>query len=179
MIENPWTTNDSKVVYENPWIRVREDAVTCPDGTPGIYGVVETPIATGVVALNEKSEIYLVGQYRYPTATYSWEVIEGGSKSAESAIQAAKRELQEEAGIQAEEWIQLGEVVHTSNCITNERGYLYLARGLKEVDKRPDHTEILAIKVVPLTEAVQMVHSGEIKDAMSIIALLRAEKYLK
>ena len=179
MKENPWTTLSSKIVYKNPWISIREDNVTCPDGKPGIYGVVQTVNATGVVAINDNNEIYLVGQYRYPTNTYSWEIIEGGGKPHETPLQTIQRELAEEAGLTALEWQQLGSIVYTSNCITDEKAYLYLARGLKEVPRNPDTTEILEIRVVPFAEAVSMVNEGEIQDAMSIIAILRAERYLK
>ncbi|MCB0324037.1 MAG: hypothetical protein KDD69_10705, partial [Bdellovibrionales bacterium] len=62
--ENPWKRVSSRVVYQNPWITVREDQVIRPDGARGIYGVVETRIAVGVVAVTEAEEVYLVGQYR-------------------------------------------------------------------------------------------------------------------
>ena len=65
--ENPWTKLDSKVIYRNPWLTLREDRVLRPDGEPGIYSVFETRIATGVVALTPVGEIYLVGQFRYAT----------------------------------------------------------------------------------------------------------------
>lgn len=68
---NPWQRLGSKIVYRNPWITVREDDVVTPGGAPGIYGVVEARIATGVVAMTEAHEVYLVGQYRYPVDEYS------------------------------------------------------------------------------------------------------------
>lgn len=175
-MKNPWKTLDSKVVYENPWIRVREDAVVRPDGKPGIYGVVETRLATGVIALTPENEVYLVGQYRYPMDSYSWEIIEGGSDDDESALDAAKRELREEAGLEASHWETLGPEIHLSNCHSNERGYLFLATGLTEVESSPDGTEELVIRKVPLAEALAMVDSGEIADAMSIMALLRLDR---
>lgn len=175
-MKNPWTTLASKVVYENPWIRVREDAVLRPDGKPGIYGVVETRLATGVVALTPNDEVYLVGQYRYPMGSYSWEIIEGGSDADESALDAAQRELREEAGLVAAHWEPLGPEIHLTNCHSNERGYLFLATGLSEVGATPDGTEELALRKVPLAEALAMVDSGEIADAMSIMALLRLDR---
>jgi 8-oxo-dGTP pyrophosphatase MutT (NUDIX family) len=176
--DNPWTTTGSKVVYENSWIRVREDQVIAPGGRETIYGVVETRIATGVLAMNEAQEIYLVGQFRYPMNEYSWEIIEGGADLNEEPLAAAKRELAEEAGLVAAHWEPLGSEVHVSNCISSERGYLYLARGLTEVPASPEDTEILQIKKVPLSDALAMVDSGEIKDSLSIIALLRAARAL-
>ncbi len=171
--ENPWETLGSKVVYENEWIKVREDAVIRPDGQPGIYGVVETRLATGVMAVTEAAEVYLVGQYRYALGEYSWEIIEGGSDAGESALEAAQRELQEEAGLVARDWVALGDEIHLTNCHSNERGYIFVARDLTEVGATPDGTEDLQLRKVPVAEALAMVDSGEIKDAMTILALLR------
>ena len=176
---NPWKTLSSREVYQNSWIRVREDQVIRPDGQPGIYGVVETRIATGVVALTEGLEIYLVGQYRYPTSCYSWEIIEGGSDIIEPPMETAKRELREEAGILAENWEQLGGELHLSNCYSSEIGYIYLAQGLTETEREPEGTEILQIKRLPLAEAIKLVDNGEIKDNISIIGILRAERILR
>ena len=176
--QNPWKTLSTKTIYENDWIRLREDQVIRPDGNPGIYSVVETRIATGVIAINSNNEIYLVGQYRYPTKVYSWEIIEGGSDKNESAINAAKRELREEAGIVANSWKQLGDEIHLSNCHSSEVGYLFIAKELEFGEASPDETEVLSIKKVSLEQALEMVTSGEIKDAMSIIALQRAKDLL-
>jgi 8-oxo-dGTP pyrophosphatase MutT (NUDIX family) len=171
---SPWKTVGSRVVYENPWISVREDQVVRPDGEPGIYGVV-TPasFATGVIALSEADEVVLVGQFRYPLGAYSWEIVEGGATPEEGALAGAQRELREEAGLVAERWRQLGGPVHLSNCFTDEVGYLYVAEGLSEVDSAPDGTERLALRRVPLEEALDEVDRGEITDAMSVIGLLR------
>jgi len=176
--DNPWTTLSSKVLYQNPWIKVREDQVISPGGRPGIYGVVETRIATRVVALTDANEIYLVGQYRYPMGEYSWEIPEGGTDEGEEPIQTAKRELEEEAGLIASDWQQLGGEIHLSNCISAERGFVYIARNLTEVDARPEETEVLQVKKVPFNEALAMVDRGDIKDGMSIIAILRAARAL-
>src|SRR3712207_1206300 len=73
----PWRVLSSRLVYENPWIHVREDQVLRPDGSPGIYGVVEMSAAVGVVALGAGQRAYLVGQYRYATDRDSWEIVAG------------------------------------------------------------------------------------------------------
>jgi 8-oxo-dGTP pyrophosphatase MutT (NUDIX family) len=175
---NPWKTLDSKIIYSNPWIRVREDSVLKPNGSPGIYGVVETRIATGVVALTNNNDIVLVGQYRYAMDEYSWEIIEGGAELDEDPMKAAKRELQEEAGLIASEFSLLGPEIHLSNCHSSERGLLYFAKELTETEKSPDDTEILEIITVPFREALDMVEKGEIKDSLSIIGIYRAARLL-
>lgn len=175
---NPWKTRDTRVVYTNPWITVREDSVVQPSGKDGIYGVVQTRIATGVIALTAEHEVVLVGQYRYPTNHYSWEIIEGGAERDEAPIEAAKRELAEEAGVVAEQWEPIGSDIHLSNCHSDEIAYLFLATGLSEVPQKPDETEELRVARVPLLSAIEMIDSGEIKDALSIIGLLRIARRL-
>lgn len=172
--ENPFKVIQTRQIYQNPWLKLREDSIIQPDGQPGIYGVVEAAkVATGVIALTPQNEIFLVGQYRYPTKQYSWEIIEGGAEVGENPLHAAQRELREEAGLQASDWQQLGGEIHLSNCMTDEVAVLFVAKGLSDVTKNPDPTEVLQIRKISLTQAMAMVDSGEIKDAMSIIALLR------
>lgn len=177
-IVNPWKRISGRRVYENPWIKVREDQVISPTGKLGIYGVVEARVATGVVALTSADEVYLVGQYRYPTDIYSWEIPEGGGDDGEAPLATAQRELREETGLIATRWEQLGGEVHVSNCFTNERAYLYLARELVEGSSQPDDTEVLQIKKIPFIECVRMVETGEIVDGLTVIAILRAARLL-
>jgi 8-oxo-dGTP pyrophosphatase MutT (NUDIX family) len=177
---SPWRTVSSRPVYANTWMRVREDQVVRPDGTPGIYGVMEpTRVATGVVALTDDLHVWLVGQYRYPTGNYSWEIIEGGAEPHEDPRAGAARELREEAGLEAADWQLLGGEVHLSNCITSERAFIYLARGLRHVEAEPEATEVLRLARLPLARALALVDRGEIVDAVSVIGLLRAERFLQ
>jgi 8-oxo-dGTP pyrophosphatase MutT (NUDIX family) len=175
-VPNPWKTLSSKRIYSNPWITLREDQVIKPNGTPGIYGVVTPRIATGVVALDKNLNVVLVGQYRYTVNEYSWEIPEGGAEKDESPIAAIKRELLEEAHLKASIWEPLsGGEIHLSNCFTDERAFLFLARDLQEVPvdeiHSGDDTEVLQLKKIPLKEALSMAQKGEIKDALTIIGL--------
>jgi hypothetical protein len=116
--KNPWKTVSSRVAYENAWIRLREDQVIRPDGRPGIYGVVEIRPSVGVVAMNERDEVALVGQWRYSVNRFSWEIPRGGSHPGETdMLCVAKRELAEEAGLIAEKWEALGPVDVCRVCI--------------------------------------------------------------
>lgn len=179
MKSNPWKRLSSREIYRNPWMALREDRVIRPDGKEGIYGVVETRIATAVVALTPEHHVYLVGQYRYTVDAYSWEVIEGGADPGEAPLEAARRELREEAGLVASKWTRLGPEIHLSNCISSEIGYCYLAEELSETQAEPDGTELLEVRRIPFREALEMAEAGEIKDAMSLIALYRADRCLQ
>jgi 8-oxo-dGTP pyrophosphatase MutT (NUDIX family) len=170
--DNPWKTLSTRIVYDNPWIRVREDQVLRPDGQPGIYGVVHYKnLAIGVVAIDAEEYIHLVGQHRYPFNKYSWEIPEGGCGEGEDPLAAAQRELLEETGLQAREWKLLGEA-DLSNSVSDERAFWFLATGLEQDEATPDGTEVLERRRVPLGEALRMIDNGEITDALSIIALL-------
>jgi 8-oxo-dGTP pyrophosphatase MutT (NUDIX family) len=177
--ESPWKTLDSRVAYRNDWITVREDRVIRPDGNEGIYGVVESRTATGAAAMTPSGELYLVGQFRYALGEYSWEIIEGGAEPGEDPLEAAKRELREEAGLEAMQWEPLGGEITLSNCHSSERAYLYLATDLREVEAAPEGTEVLQVRKMPLNEAIALADAGEIKDAMTLIALARLERKLR
>ncbi len=172
-VKNPWIRRSTRVVYQNPWIKVREDQVIRPDGKDGIYGVIETNVATGVVALTEDRQIYLVGQWRYALERYSWEIIEGGAEPEEPPMKAAQRELREEAGLVAQRWAPLGAEVHLSNSFSDEVARIFLATELSEVPAAPEGTEVLEVKKLPADEVFGMLDRGEITDAMSVIALHR------
>lgn len=177
-MHNPWKTLSSKTIYQNRWIRLREDKIIDPSGSSGIYGVVETHPAIGIVPVTADLKTYLVGQYRYTLDKYSWEIPEGGAEPGETPLQCAQRELKEETGLSANQWTDL-DTLYTSNSITNEIGYLFLARDLVQAEANPESTELLEIKKLPFSEAVEMVHTYEIKDALSIIGIMRTLKYLK
>ena len=175
---NPWTLLGSREIYVNPWIRVREDHVVRPDGKPGIYGVVEFQnYALGIVPVTDDGQTYLVGQWRYPLDDYSWEVPEGGGPLRLPTLESAQRELQEETGLTAGSWTDLGPL-HLSNSVTDESGRVYLARSLTEGRSTPDGDEVLAIRKLPLADAYAMAMDGRITDGVSIIALSRAMHYL-
>lgn len=170
-MNNPWQTLNKQVVYDNDWIRVREDNVIRPDGKPGIYGIVQYKNkAIGILPIDEDGYVYLVGQYRYPLEQYSWEIPEGGCPEGEEPLQAAQRELLEETGLTADNWQLLG-TAHLSNSVSNEEAFFFLATGLKQGIAQPDGTEELEYKRVKFTEALQMVASGEITDALSVLAI--------
>ena len=176
---DPWTVVGSREVYINPWLRVREDHVIRPDSKPGIYGVVEfRNLALGVVAIDDEFNTYLVGQWRYPLGSYSWEIPEGGGALEIPPLDSIQRELREETGITALDWTDLGTFA-LSNSVTNEIGHVYMARQLVVGTAAPDGDEVLQIKRLPFLEAYAMAMDGRITDAVSIIGLTRARHVLQ
>ncbi len=170
---NPWTRHDRQVAYENAWIRVVHDEVTRPDGTPGVYGVVQfRNLAVGIVAVDLAGRILLVGQHRYTLDAWSWELPEGGAPLDEDPLEGARRELAEETGFRAADWRELVRF-HTSNSVTDEAGILYVATDLEPGAAEPEGTEELELRWVELDEALAMIDRGEITDAMTQIGLLR------
>lgn len=173
--DNPWKTLTHKQVYDNPWIRVHEDDVINPSGGEGIYGVVHFKnLAIGIVPVDAQHNTWLVGQYRYALNEYSWEIPMGGSPLEDDPMQGAIRELREETGITANSWQPIMKV-HTSNSVTDETGYIYLATDLEIGATEHEDTEQLIIKRLPLTEAFEMVCNNVITDCMSAAALLRLQ----
>ena len=171
--KNPWETLSGKLVYDNPWINLTEYEVITPAGTPGIYGKVHFKnIAIGVIVIDENGDTYLVGQYRFPLNEYSWEIPEGGCPIEEDNLTTAKRELKEETGLEANDWLPLC-TFHLSNSVTDEVGQLFLARQLTAGESNPEETENLSVKKVTLEEALNQIEAGEITDAITIIGVYK------
>jgi 8-oxo-dGTP pyrophosphatase MutT (NUDIX family) len=178
MSNNPWKLIDSKIQYNNQWIRVEEHDVINPNGGEGIYGKVHFKnVAVGVIPIDENGNTWLVGQYRYPLDEYSWEIPEGGCPIGEKELDAAKRELKEETGLIAQKWDELLRI-HTSNSVSDERGVVFLAKDLFQGKTEFEETEDLKIRKLPLKEAIQMVMDGKITDSISIAALLKLNAML-
>ncbi len=173
---SPWRRESRRLVYENAWLRVLHDEVIRPDGRPGIYGVVHfLGRAVGVVAIDADDRVILVGQYRYTMDRYSWEIPEGGVPLDEDPLEGARRELREETGVDAATWREIARF-ELSNSVTDEVGVLYLATDLTDGPAEPDGTEDLSVRRVPFAEALAMVERGEIRDAMSQLAIERVAR---
>ncbi|MEX1170807.1 MAG: NUDIX hydrolase [Chloroflexota bacterium] len=169
----PWLRHSRRVAYENAWITIWHDEVTRPDGTPGVYGIVHfANLAVGVLAIDADDRVLLVGQHRYALDEYSWEIPEGGVPDGENALEGARRELREETGVDASEWVELGRS-HLSNSVSDELAILYLATGLTTGVATPDGTEALDVRWVPFDEVLTMTLDGRITDALTVLAIQR------
>jgi 8-oxo-dGTP pyrophosphatase MutT (NUDIX family) len=169
----PWVRGETRVVYENPWIRVTEHQATAPTGSPALYGLVGFKnLALAILPIHDDGSITLVGQARFPAQDYSWELPEGGGPLGVDPLESARRELREEAGLEAADWRPILEA-QLSNSVTDERAIGYLATGLTPVDAEPDETELIALARVPFREALDAALAGHMKDMLTVAMLLR------
>jgi 8-oxo-dGTP pyrophosphatase MutT (NUDIX family) len=173
--ETPWRTLESKPIYANKWLSLREDLVEMPDGRTTMYGVVTTGHCVGVLPFVDADTVLLIRQYRYVARRATWEMPTGGVHAGESLEAAAQRELAEEIGHRAGRLIPLC-TYHTSKSVIDETAHLYLAEGLTPALTPPDETEFIDVRPFPFAEALGMVLAGEIVDSMTIIAMLLAAR---
>lgn len=175
MEENPWQVHRQELRYDNRWIALTESQVTTPAGTPGIYGVVHFKNkAIGILAIDQQHHTWLVGQWRFPLNTWSWEIPEGGGPLDVDPLESAQRELREETGLLAADWSLLLRS-HLSNSVSDEEGFIFLARQLTQSAHEREDTEAdMRVLRLPFREAFDRVMSGDITDSLSIMAILKA-----
>jgi 8-oxo-dGTP pyrophosphatase MutT (NUDIX family) len=170
----PWRSLERREVYDNPWISLTEHIAEAPTGARTIYGVVSFKhLAIAVLPLHEDGSVTLVGQPRLAHGDYSWEIPEGGAPRDEPPLDGARRELREEAGLEASDWRELMRV-QLSNSVTDEISVGFLAMGLTEVGAEPDPTESLRVARVPFSEALELALQGHMPDVLTVAMLLRA-----
>ena len=171
---NPYQVTSRELLYDSPWIRLREDSFQHRQGARGHYAVCGfRRTACGVLALDADDQVVLVGQWRYPLEAYSWELPEGGGEASETPLETIQRELREEAGLQASLWEPLA-FFHTSNSSTDEETFLFLAEGLQPAAQgaAPEPDEEFQQTREPFAQCLARVLTGEITDSLTVVALL-------
>jgi ADP-ribose pyrophosphatase len=171
-----WRTRSSRPVYENKWIRVREDIAELPDGRSTIYGVVTLGRCVGVLPFIDDDHVIMLRQYRYvQQENQRWEMPTGGVHGEESYEEAAQRELQEEIGYRAGRLLPVS-TYYTSKSVCDEMAVLYLGYDLIPAALPPDETEFFEIVTLPFAEVLDLVVRSEIRDSMTVIAVLHAAR---
>ena len=168
-----WRSVTSQTVFQNPWIRVESHDVIAPTGNPAHYGLVKfANRAIAVLPLHDDGTVSLVGQARFATDAYSWELPEGGGPLDEDPRQAAIRELREETGLVAAD---LREILSfdVSNSVTDEVAVCFLATGLSQSDTAPDETEAFDYARVPFKTLLDAVIKGQVRDGLTVVSVLR------
>ncbi len=174
----PWTIQNSEVKYKNPWIEVVENVVIRPDGCSGIFGVVKMKGGVSVLPIDEQGFVYLIEEFKFALGQDSIEAVTGGIDEDEDSLLAARRELKEEAGIEADDWVHLGWLNPFTSAIDSP-AELFLARGLHFGVSDPDGTETIRMVKITLEEAVQMVMESKITHGQSCVLILKAARFLK
>lgn len=169
----PWKILESRTVYHDPWVDVRRDEVIRPDGSPGTHAVVTLKQGVSVLLLDDDDFVYLTDEFHYGVGRNTLEVVSGGIESDEDPLACAQREAQEELGISASDWTDLG-LFDPFTTIVNSPARLYLARDLRFGDSNPDGTEHIRCVKVAFSEAVQMVMDGRITHGPSAVVILKA-----
>lgn len=164
--------------YEGMIASVRLDTVRMPDGSEAYREIVEHPGGVSVLPVDGEGYAYCVRQYRYALSAVLLEAPAGKRNPGESLEDCAARELSEETGISAKEYIYLGEL-YPSPGFCEEVLYLFLARGLEFGNAHPDEEEVINTERIHLDELYDMVCRNEIKDAKTIISVMKAKAILE
>ena len=169
---NPYKTISREVIHSRNHMNFVKTKVLI-NGKEKDYSYADISDGIGIVAVNDKGEVALVGQWRYAIETYEWEIPAGMREDGEDPLDTAKRELREEAGCTAKSWKKLGSFFMESNA-TNKVAHAFLATDLEMCDTDFDDDENIEIEWIPLEEAVEKVLNGEIKNGLSSLGLLTA-----
>lgn len=173
----PWHIEETRDVYRSDWFRVTEDRVRRPDGRPSTYATVAVADGVGILPVDDDLQVTLVRQFRYAIGAESLEVTGGAVDEGEDPLQGARRELEEELGLTARDWTDLG-TFDADTSIVYGRPRLFLARGLERGRPRREGTEVMAPVALSLADAVAAVMSGRVTQAMSVILVLKAARRL-
>ncbi|MFQ5643587.1 MAG: NUDIX hydrolase [Thiogranum sp.] len=164
-----------KTIYKGEVVDLGLENVTLPNRQTMQLEVVRHPGGAAVVALDNDSRVCLLRQYRHAAGGWLWELPAGKIDRPESPQHTAQRELQEEAGLVAEDWKMLGSFLSTPG-FCDERIYLYRARNLSGTATSHHPHEIIEIHWIELHQALEWVHNGEITDGKTMLGLLMSEQ---
>ena len=165
-------TDSTRRIYTGRVVTLDVAEVLLPNGAQATLEIVGHPGGAAVVAVNSAGEVCLLHQYRHAAGGWLWEV-PAGKLDGKTPEATARAELAEEAGLLATDWQSLGHVV-SSPGVFREVVHLYLARELTSVPAAPEREEVFEVRWIPLAEAVERALRGDIVDAKSVVALLRA-----
>jgi ADP-ribose pyrophosphatase len=155
-------------------MRLREDMAEMPNGRQTIYGVCEFGQCVGVLPFVDDAHVVMVRQYRYvQKENQRWEMPTGGVRVGEAVADAAQRELMEEVGYRAGTLTHIN-TYYTSKSVCDESAHLYIGRDLTRASEAPDETEFIEVAIMPFKEVLALVKASEIRDSMTVIAVLLA-----
>lgn len=168
-------TENVQGIYNGRVVNFHVDDITLCNGEKATRECVDHPGGVGIIALTDDEYVYMVRQFRYPYKESIYEIPAGKREKGEDPLETGKRELQEECGVVAENYIDLGRI-YPSPGYTNEEIYLYAATGLTEVEQNLDEDEFLQVTKMKLTTLITKIMSGEITDAKTIAAAFKLKE---
>ncbi len=174
----PWKIKSRTEKYKNELVQVYEDEVVRPNGEPGTYAMASIKEGVNVLALDDEGFVYLSREFRYAVGRETIETVGGAMEDGEETLDAARRELREELGIEAEELIEMG-LVDPITSMIDSPSHLFLARKLTFTESDQDSGETIQRVKMKLEEAVQMVIESRITHGSSCVLLLKTERWLK
>ena len=168
-------TENVQGIHNGRVLNFHVDDITLCNGEKATRECVDHPGGVGIIALTDDEYVYMVRQFRYPYKESIYEIPAGKREKGEDPLETGKRELQEECGVVAENYIDLGKI-YPSPGYTNEEIYLYAATGLTEVEQNLDEDEFLQATKMKLTTLIAKIMSGEITDAKTIAAAFKLKE---
>ena len=170
------TQIERREIYDGKILHVFVDTVRLPNGEEATRELCEHVGAVAIVALTDDGKVIMERQYRYPLGRVFFEIPAGKlNYKSEDIYSAAARELQEETGAVAREMTYIGEI-NTTPALMDERIHIFLARGITFGDRSLDEDEFIDVELVPLSELVELVMKGDIKDAKTTTAILKVAR---
>jgi 8-oxo-dGTP pyrophosphatase MutT (NUDIX family) len=171
---NPYRVKATKVLHRDDWLSLEANDVVRPDGSDGAYNVVRVRrLGVGVLPIDAEGCVHMIGQWRFPIGRYSWEMPAGGAEAGEDALSCAKRELAEETGLHAADWIKILEL-DLSTSLTDERSIVFIATRLEAGPAHPEPREATAHRRAHFLDLVEQVGCFQIREGATAGALLRA-----
>jgi ADP-ribose pyrophosphatase len=166
-----------KQLYQGSIINLNLEQVQLPNGQDCELEIIHHPGGVAVIAMNDQKELCLLRQYRHAAGGWIWEIPAGKLEVNERHDTTAVRELQEEAGVKADEWHYFGKMISSPGVFT-EIVHLYLATRLSPDQQALEHAEVIEVHWLPLSKVMHMVKTGELMDAKTLVALLHLQLYL-
>jgi len=169
---------ETEIVYSGLIVNVKMDIAELQNGKKVKREIVEHPGGVCIVAVTGESKVLLVRQFRYTIKDELLEIPAGKLEKGEDPFECAVRELSEETGYKANEWIDLG-VIYPSAGVYSETLYQYLALDLQPGEMQLDENELLSVEEIDIDELIELIMANKIRDAKTIIGVLKAKNYIE